>query len=34
MTSLFGGTHIPRKSCCVVATIEAKSSTERQIEDQ
>jgi hypothetical protein len=32
--SLFGGTHIPGKSCCVVATTEAKSSAERQIEDQ
>jgi hypothetical protein len=34
MTSLFGGTHIPRKSCCMVATTEAKSGAARQIEDQ
>jgi hypothetical protein len=34
MTSLFGGTHISRKSCCVVATIETKLGTTKQIEDQ
>jgi hypothetical protein len=34
MRSLFGGTYIPGKSCCVVATIEEKSQAARHIEDQ
>jgi hypothetical protein len=34
MMNLFGGTYLPRKSCCVVAATEKKSQAAGQIEDQ
>jgi hypothetical protein len=34
MMNIFVGTHIPRKSCCMVVTTKAKSGAARQIEDK